>query len=99
MLRRQATRTVACVAVQAKPEVRASSSSADSQPAGSSTYRRSRRRSLLRTQTSSLRAVTLAALAARRLTNTIPIVFAVSADPVDAGLVKSLPQPGGNITG
>jgi len=46
-----------------------------------------------------LRAVTLAALAARRLTNTIPIVFAVSADPVDAGLVKSLPQPGGNITG
>jgi len=43
--------------------------------------------------------VTPAALAARKMTNTIPIVFATSADPIDAGLVKSLPQPGGNITG
>jgi putative tryptophan/tyrosine transport system substrate-binding protein len=29
----------------------------------------------------------------------VPIVFAVASDPVGAGLVSSLPQPGGNITG
>ena len=33
------------------------------------------------------------------MTKTIPIVFAVSADPIDAGLVTSLREPGGNITG
>jgi putative ABC transport system substrate-binding protein len=43
--------------------------------------------------------VTPAALAARKLTRTIPIVFAVSADPIGAGLAASLRQPGGNITG
>jgi len=43
--------------------------------------------------------VTPAALAARKVTKTIPIVFAVSADPIDAGLVTSLREPGGNITG
>ena len=37
--------------------------------------------------------------AAERATNTIPIVIAVSADPVGAGLVKSLGHPGGNATG
>jgi putative tryptophan/tyrosine transport system substrate-binding protein len=39
------------------------------------------------------------AFAAQRATATIPIVIVVSIDPVDAGLVKSLAQPGGNITG
>ena len=32
-------------------------------------------------------------------TTTIPIVLTVSSDPVSAGLVKSLRQPGGNVTG
>jgi putative tryptophan/tyrosine transport system substrate-binding protein len=37
--------------------------------------------------------------AAKQATSTIPIVIAVSADPVGAELVASLAQPGGNITG
>jgi putative ABC transport system substrate-binding protein len=37
--------------------------------------------------------------AAKRATSTIPIVIAVSADPVGAGLVDSLAHPGGNTTG
>src|SRR5262249_21917892 len=36
---------------------------------------------------------------ARVAPNTIPIVMAVSNDPVQAGLVASLAHPGGNITG
>jgi putative ABC transport system substrate-binding protein len=37
--------------------------------------------------------------AAKEATSAIPIVIAVSADPVGAGLVRSLGKPGGNITG
>jgi putative tryptophan/tyrosine transport system substrate-binding protein len=37
--------------------------------------------------------------AAKQATSTIPIVIAVAADPVGAGLVSSLSHPGGNTTG
>jgi putative ABC transport system substrate-binding protein len=40
-----------------------------------------------------------AIVAAQKATTTIPIVIVTSIDPVDAGLVKSLARPGGNITG
>jgi putative ABC transport system substrate-binding protein len=42
---------------------------------------------------------TPAAHAARRATNTIPIVVAAMADPVADGLIASLARPGGNVTG
>ena len=38
-------------------------------------------------------------LAAKRATTTVPIVMAVAGDAVAAGLVASLAQPGGNVTG
>src|SRR6516164_2975949 len=40
-----------------------------------------------------------AAAVLKQATTTIPIVLAVAFDPVSAGLVSSLAQPGGNVTG
>jgi putative ABC transport system substrate-binding protein len=41
----------------------------------------------------------LGAVALRKLTNTIPIVFVLVPDPIGSGLVESLARPGGNATG
>ena len=44
-------------------------------------------------------ASTGAALAAMQATSSIPILFLGASDPVGSGLVASLAQPGGNVTG
>jgi putative tryptophan/tyrosine transport system substrate-binding protein len=40
-----------------------------------------------------------AVVAARELTQTIPIVCPLLADPIDRGLIASMSRPGGNVTG
>src|SRR6266566_4226841 len=42
---------------------------------------------------------TLAALAAKQATKTVPIVFIAVSDPVASAVVTSLAHPGGNVTG
>ena len=43
--------------------------------------------------------IALGAVELKKLTETIPIVFVLVGDPVGFGLVKSLSEPGGNLTG
>jgi len=42
---------------------------------------------------------TPAAIAAKKSSTSIPVVFSIQGDPVGFGLVKSLAHPGGNLTG
>ncbi len=42
---------------------------------------------------------TLASIAAKQTTGTIPIVMGASSEPIASGIVDSLARPGGNVTG